>query len=241
MQVESTAEVVRRRLPRYAVVVVGPGFADEDVPRLLGGLGMSTTVIDAGVEDPFTDVDLLGASVDGAEVDVVVCLGAPSVTAKAIAVRNDIPLVVASTPERRRIAAVTDALVAGSEMRSAVLDVRVDGTRRFASGDVEMFSNGPLIIQPEPAGDWPPGHDGLHLRVRAEHPNAKQLAICVANGPPRVADEVVVRAMETGRASIAGRDQRFRELQARVHENALRELVFGIAPHRRPIVDAAPL
>lgn len=233
---------VERNGLRSAVVVVGPGTSTAGVGRLLTDLGVANTIIDASMEDPFGDIDQVVTSVDAAGADVVMCVAARSVTAKAVAVLCDLPLAVTPTIDARRLQAIDDALVVGSEMHSGVIDVRLDGVRRLGYGDIELNDSRPFeatarVIQDRRAIE---GH--AHLRVGVERPGSGRLVIRADRTAPISADDILVESRSgRGRVSMGGREQRFQRLTGTLHHKPLRELVIGVSPHRRPVADTAPL
>lgn len=236
-QVTATKRVLERRSGPRLLVVVGPGADDVEVRRAVEE--GSWVVHDARSEEPMASVEQLVADRVQAAPDLIACLGSRTPTAEALALVHDVPLATSRTLAPKRVESLAAAIRTGSEMRCAVLDMRLDGRRRFAAQHIEMGGDGLAI-------------DGLHDRVRARSPQRGALRISPAgvdSTDVRVHDgagdhahghRVTVTA-NAGWVGIRGRHQRFHRLDVEVHAWPLRQIVVGTPSQRRPVVDTVPL
>jgi hypothetical protein len=223
--------------PARLLVIAGPGLGDGELQRAADAGG--GPVHDARSEDPFADADQLIADIACLPPDLVVCLGSRTVTAEALALHFDVPLATTRTLAPKRMASLVAAWLSGSEMRCAVMAMRVDGVRRFAPEHVEVTGN---RFDVDGISDrtppWSP-RPGV-LRIRPEGIGSD--AVVVHDGAGGEACGRRLRIAGTGgEVSIRGRRHRFQHLDVEVHPSPLRQIVVHAPSRRRPVVDTVPL
>lgn len=237
MAMVSSAPQLRARGTGDVLVVVGPGAEDHELDRARHGEGWS--VHDALGEDPFASAEELAAVVTGQPPRIVVCLGARTLTAEAVALIHDAPLATTRTLTPTRLSSLDAATTSGSEMRSAALEVRVDGRRRFATEHIEITGRDLAV---EGITSASPGWSRRRVPLRIGPQGVGSDVVRVHDFGAGHADGMSLRLTAgEGRVAIRGRDQRFDLLEITVHPSPFRQIVAGTASRRRPIVDTAPL
>jgi predicted amino acid-binding ACT domain protein len=219
------------------VVIAGPGADDDELQRSANaGSGL---VHDARSEDAFADADQLIAEIASLPSDLIVCLGSRTMTAEALALHFDVPLASSRTLAPKRIASLVAAWRSGSEMRSAVMSMRIDGVRRFASEHVAI-TGGRLTVDGilDRTTPWSPRRGALRIRPHGIGSDE----IVVHDGAGGEAGGRRLRVDCTGgEVGIRGRRHRFQRIEVEVHPSPLRQVVVGTHSRRRPVVETVPL
>jgi hypothetical protein len=214
------------RTGRRAALVF-TGTATHALPiEALAAHGWAVVGVDAVVEDPFTDAAELIASVDLEDIDVVLTSGGGSITAIAIAVLADVPLTSLGAVEPRRLEAIDAAIESGAAVHRPVGDLHVDGVRRLITGPIEIQSHRHVDAR---LGDVRtlsiPAH--TTIRVTAQLPMNGHLAVHVDGHPSHRADRLRVTSPHAPARLVASpRAQSFTELDVRLHDRHLRELLL---------------
>lgn len=165
--------------------------------------------------------------------------GVAELTAEALALIHDAPFATSRTLAPRRVDAIIAAIRAGSEMRCAVLDMRLDGLRRFAAQHIEMGGEG-LAIEGlhDGVGWWSPERGPV--RISPAGVDSTEVRVHDGAGGHARGHRVTITA-NTGWVGIRGPHQRFHRLDVKVHPSPLRQVVVGTPSQRRPVVDTVPL
>lgn len=225
----------RRSHPRL-LVVVGPGVDDVEVRR---AVDEGRRVHDARSELPMASVEQLVADHALATPDLVVCLGSRTATAEALALVHDVPLATTSTLAPRRVESIAAAVRTGSEMRCAVLDMRLDGSRRFAVQHIAMGGEGLAVRGLHDRADtWSPQR--ATVRISPAGVGSTEVMVHDGAGGHAHGGRVTITA-DIGWIALRGPHQRFNRLDVEVHPSPLRQVVVGAPSRRRPVVDTVPL
>lgn len=236
-QLETTETVHAQGHSPRLLVVAGPGVNDLELRR--AAEEPSWWLHDARSEQPAASVDELVADHVLATPDVVVCLGSRTATAEALALVHGVPLATTSTVAPKRVESLAAALCAGSEVRCAVLDMRIDGSRRFAVQHVAVGGES-LAVRglDDRVSPWSPL--GATARVSPAGAESAKVALHDSAGWCAYGNRVVVTASR-GWIGMRGPHQRFDRLDVEVHPSPLRQVVVGGSLRRRPVVDTVPL
>ncbi|MDZ7676058.1 MAG: hypothetical protein U5K30_13450 [Acidimicrobiales bacterium] len=206
--------------------------------RFLADLGVEATVVPIAAEDPFVGVDDLvgGGRVDNG-YDLVWCLGGRSPTAVNLALSHDLALLCSRELDRAVVEAAEDALTGMSEIHRSVLDVQVDGARRFVPGSVEV-GPGTLHLELTQRVDTTTTTIDSPVRVMAELPATGRLSVGFDAGPRLMADQVTITSNAPTRMSVdGGREQLVEYLRIAVLDRPLRELVLGAGARQGSVAD----
>lgn len=225
----------RRSVPRL-IVVVGPCCDDVEIERAAGG---GWLVCDARTEDAFVGIEQLLGQAACASTDLIVCLGARTLTGDALALILDAPLATTRTLAPKRLASLGAAVETGSEMRCAVMDVRVDGVRRFALQHIDVTGSG-LAVDGGLVHStyWSPQRGPLRLSCEGSASDA----VIIHDGGGGHARGHPVTVTGTGaEVGIRGHRQRFERLDVEVRASPLRQIVVGTPSQRRSVADTVPL
>lgn len=235
-QPTATEMATERRSRPSLLVVVGPGAADVEVRRAADD---GRRVHDARSEQPMASVEQLVADHALAAPALIVCLGSRTATAEALALVHDVPLATTSTLAPKRVEAIAGATRTGSELRCAVLDMRVDGSRRFAIQHIAIGGED-LAIRGlhDRAGTWSPQRAAV--RISPAGVDSTDVIVHDGAGGHSHGHRVTITA-NMGWIAVRGPHQRFDRFDVEVHRSPLRQVVVGAPSRRRPMVDTVPL
>lgn len=209
---------------RRAAVVFATPVSQLAAIDGLASHGWEGVGVDAVVEDPFTDVFDLTATIDLAGIDVVLTVGGGSVTAIAIALLADVPLTPLDTLERPRLRAIEGAIESGAAVHRPVADLRVDGVRRLVAGPLEVRSRHPItaLFDAVRAVAVPAE---TTIGITAALPMTGHLAVNVDGYASGRAERLLLTSPDApARLAASPRAQSFNELELRLHARHLREL-----------------